>query len=75
MLYATKLTQLRDAAGLTQRELAEKSGVSQQAIAHYEAGDRVPGFDAVQSICKALGVSIVEFERCTHGEPAKGRRK
>ncbi len=43
-------------AGLSQRELAAKSGVSYGAIRHYESGARRPGTVAVIALAVTLGV-------------------
>lgn len=46
----------RIAAGFTQRELADASGVSYGAIRHYESGARRPGGAAVIALAMTLGV-------------------
>ena len=45
----------RKKKGLTQTELAEAVGVSQAAIAKYEAGVNEPSFEMVSNIAKVLG--------------------
>lgn len=47
----------RKAAGLTQRQLAEKVGLSEQAIRMYELGKREPSSDVIERIGKALDVA------------------
>lgn len=42
LLVVTEVRDLRDAAGLTQDELAARSGVAQPNIAAYETGQRTP---------------------------------
>ena len=42
-----KLEEARTNAGMTQRELAELSGVSQNAISHYENGKTSPSDETV----------------------------
>lgn len=57
--FASRLRTLREAAGLTQAELAEASGVGQSAISLIEAGKRpAPGWDTVVKLAKALKVDI-----------------
>ena len=73
MTFAEKLRELREAKGWSQKELAERSGVSQQGLAHWEHGDREPGFAAVQSICKALGVRCTIFDDCEYAKIEDGR--
>ncbi|SDS02610.1 putative transcriptional regulator [Halopseudomonas litoralis] len=48
------LTKARKKAGLTQRELASRLGLTQGAIAHYEAGRRVPRLDDCRRIVAAF---------------------
>lgn len=42
---------------LTQGDLSEATGISQNAICNYENGKRRPNASRLQSICEALGVS------------------
>jgi HTH-type transcriptional regulator / antitoxin HipB len=49
----------RIAAGLTQKELAEKIGVQEQQIQRYEANNyQAVGFDRLQEVMSALNVTI-----------------
>jgi transcriptional regulator with XRE-family HTH domain len=56
------LRQLRDAAGLTQAQLAEKAGLHRQGVAKLETGEREPAWGTVQALARALGVGCSEFE-------------
>lgn len=49
---------LRDKKGLSQTELAEKSGVSRVMIGKYERGEAMPSIDAAKKIADALEVSL-----------------
>lgn len=51
--------QARNAAGLTQEQLAERSGYSQQYLSELENGKRNPTIVAIYEIAQALGVSHV----------------
>jgi DNA-binding XRE family transcriptional regulator len=75
MMFGQKLRSLRESKGWTQKQLADKAGTNQQSVGRWEAGEQVPGFDAVQSLCKAFGVSCNAFEDSTHGrvEVSRGR--
>jgi predicted transcriptional regulator len=42
--------------GLTQRELAARSGVAQSTIARIESGRINPGFESVQRILTSVGL-------------------
>lgn len=52
------IRQLRDTAGITQLELAERLGVSQPAVARWESGRRMPRLDTLQRIADALGLNL-----------------
>lgn len=47
----------RKKAGLTQKQLAEKVGLSEQAIRMYELGKREPSSDMIKRIGEALDVA------------------
>ncbi len=58
MSFSERLKEKRAVAGLTQAELAEKAGVTQRAIQHYELGTRKPGnMVIVQRIADVLGTT------------------
>lgn len=56
-----KLTEMREIAGMTQKELAEAVGVSQQSIYYYEHGDRDPRASMLKKLADALGCSISDI--------------
>lgn len=47
----------RQIAGLTQKTLAEKCGITESAIRNYELGNRMPDWETLTSIAEALEVS------------------
>lgn len=49
------IRELRCAAGLSQRGLAGLAGTSQPAIARYESGAAVPGWETLQRLAAACG--------------------
>lgn len=49
---------VRLAQGMSQEELANKSGVSDTFISFVENGNRTPSWDVAERICEALGVSL-----------------
>ena len=53
-----KIKRFRTAQGLSQKELALKSGMSEPAIRNYELGNRTPSDKQLEKIAGALGVSI-----------------
>lgn len=61
-LFAARLRDLRDAAKLTQHELAHRTGLHRQAIAKLETGVTRPTWDTVQALARALGVDCTAFQ-------------
>ena len=53
-----KLRAAREAAGLTQTQLADKVGVQQRDISRWENGRREPGVLIVKKMAQALGCSM-----------------
>lgn len=47
MEFNTKIKNLRNAAGLTQKQLAERLGVAKSVVSYYETGDRYPSIDVL----------------------------
>ena len=60
-LVGRNLVRLRRERGLTQEQVAELSGVSQQYISGLERGNRNPSVVTLFEIAQALGVSHVEL--------------
>lgn len=54
--FGASLRRLREAAGLSVQQLAERAGLDRQSVYNYEAGTRRPTWDAVQQLAAALGV-------------------
>ncbi len=48
----------RDIAELTQRQLAELAGITQQAISAYETGRKEPTFPTLARILRAAGLEM-----------------
>ncbi|MBR5230625.1 MAG: helix-turn-helix transcriptional regulator [Clostridia bacterium] len=51
----------RKALGLTQRQLAEKLGMSDKSVSKWERGVCLPDVSVYFELCQALGISINEF--------------
>ena len=58
MKFEEKLIQLRKRKGLSQEELADKLGVSRQAISRWETGTVLPDADNLLRISELFDVSI-----------------
>ncbi|MDY0294747.1 MAG: helix-turn-helix transcriptional regulator [Acholeplasmataceae bacterium] len=55
------LKKVRIEKGVTQVDLSEKSGITQQQISRYETGSRTPTIEAAALIASALGVTLDEL--------------
>ena len=63
-LVGRNAKRIRLAKGLTQEQLAERSGFSQQYISGLEQGQRNPTLVSVYELAQALGVDYMELVRC-----------
>ena len=61
MTLAEKLKAVRKQAGLSQEQLAEKLGVSRQAVTKWETGAGMPDIENIRAISALLGISIDEL--------------
>lgn len=58
MTLGDKITMLRKQKNLSQGDLADKIGVSRDAIGKYERGDIMPTADKAKKMADVLGVSL-----------------
>lgn len=58
MAFGERMRSLRLQHGLTQDELAVKSGISRVSVGFYERGERIPPTDIAAAIAKVLNTSI-----------------
>lgn len=56
-----KIKALREKAGMTQTELAEKLGVSKSVVSAYEKGIRNPSYKVLSQIAKIFNVTELHF--------------
>lgn len=61
MGFKENLRRLREAAGLTQTEMAKLAGVPFRSYQNWEIGTREPRIDALSSLAKACGVPVDEL--------------
>lgn len=61
MTFAEQLKNIRKQAGLSQEQLADKIGVSRQAVTKWETGTGIPDIENIKSISALFGVSIDEL--------------
>ena len=65
------LKELRKAIGLTQTEIADKLGISQQAYSKYESGQVVPSGDVLNKLSALFGdLSEVDYSSKGLGKDA-----
>jgi len=57
-VFSGRLKHFRKEAGFYQSELAEKAQMTTAAICNYEKGIRVPQFESLIKLSKALDISI-----------------
>ena len=78
-MFKDNLIQLRTFHRLTQEELAEKIGVTRQAIAKWEAGETMPDLEKSRLLAEVLEVTLddlAKFESEANwgiGVPPKGK--
>lgn len=60
-MLSERIKACRKKHGLTQKQLADKLGVTQTAVSSWETGVRKPGIDVLEIIADALGESIYDF--------------
>ena len=57
-----QLIRLRQEQKLTQKALAEKTGIAQSAISRFESGNHNPSLEFLQRLAQGLGKSVyIEF--------------
>ena len=56
-IFAARLQSARQLRGLSQSELAIKSGLQPSAVSHFENGRRAPSFDNLKALSNALDVT------------------
>ena len=55
------IAELRKEKNMTQQELADKLGVTDRAISHWENGRRLPDYSLLKELCDTLSISINEL--------------
>lgn len=69
-----RIAEARKAQGLTQVQLAEILGISQQTMAHYEGGKLRIAVSMLPPLSKAINLPVEELVMGTQAEKAKSRR-
>ena len=61
MNFNEKLKSYREEKGLTQAQLAQKSGLTTRMIQMYESGKNKPRFEAAEKLANALDIAVIEL--------------
>lgn len=69
MILADKIVSLRKKSGWSQEELAEKLGVSRQAVSKWEGAQSVPDLDRILQMSRVFGVTTDYLVKDELGEP------
>jgi transcriptional regulator with XRE-family HTH domain len=56
--FSERLRTERERKGLSQADLAGRSGLQPSAISHFETGNRDPSFDNLRKLADALSVTV-----------------
>lgn len=73
--FAARLRELREEAGLSRKELAERAGMKSEAgIRDLEQGRRSPSWETVLALAAALGVDCTAFTQEPSSEAAEPRK-
>lgn len=55
--FGSRLKKVRESRGLSQGDLAKKTGLQPSAVSHFETSTRSPSFDNLRRLADALNVS------------------
>lgn len=69
--FARRLKELRNQAGLSQPELAERCGLAVSTIRQFEYELREPNYGSLVKLAQGLGVSLSAFDQ----PPEKPKRR
>ena len=70
MTLGQNIQNARRAQGLSQEALAEKTGVSRQALGKWEKDTALPGLDNLQALAAALGIGVDALLGAENADPA-----
>jgi transcriptional regulator with XRE-family HTH domain len=75
--FGPRLKELREAAGLSQKDVCERTGLTPDGLSKLERGLRLPGWETVIALADVLGVSTEAFRqapaRPAGEKPRRGR--
>lgn len=71
--FGSRLKEIREQAGLSQREVCERAGLTLDGLSKLERGLRSPSWDTVVALANALGVSCEAFRESPATEQPPGK--
>lgn len=71
MTFAEKLKSIRKQAGMSQEQLAEKLGVSRQAVTKWETDSGIPDIENMMAISVLFDISIDELLSNEKGQKSR----
>jgi transcriptional regulator with XRE-family HTH domain len=74
MTFGQRLQELRTQAGLSQSQLADRSGIPVWTLRGYEQGRREPLWNVLFKLADALGVDCRAFASCARGDGPIGSK-
>ena len=78
-MFSDNLIHMRKLKQMTQEDIAEKVGVTRQAVAKWESGETIPDLDKCKTIAEVFGVSLDDLanyepeDNLGLGVPPKGK--
>src|SRR5579875_3867528 len=72
--FAVRLRAVREQAGLSQRELAERAGCNVFTLSKLERGTQEPAWPLVLALARALGVECMAFQPTGNQLPEESAR-
>ena len=60
-IYANTVRHFREMAGLSQYEVAMRSGISQSQVSKLEDGIHLPPYETIEKLCAAFCISMKVF--------------
>ena len=70
-MFKDNLVQMRKMKQMTQEDIAEKVGVTRQAVAKWEAGETIPDLEKCRCLAEVFGVSLDDLAKLS--VPPKGK--